>query len=259
MERTHIVRGMVVMLCVALGATLMARTAYALDTAALANEVFNLVNKERRAVGVSPLTRAVELDRAAQKYARYMAEARFFSHDAPDGTSPSTRLMAEGYRGTICGENLAAGQPTPQTVMTAWMNSSGHRSNILHPSFNEIGIGCAVIPGSPLRIYWVKNFGLRERRDQTPAATLEAHVTQECPHSAQKRTGSILRPAVAWAGSVGHLRGDQRRPPVYLARRHRELQAGHFAQLAVRMCDEQEALDGCESPHRRRWRPQRRP
>jgi hypothetical protein len=153
---------MVVALGVVLATGLSVQTAYAQDTAAYANEVLNLVNKERQAAGLAPLTRAVELDRAAQKFAQYMGEAGFFSHNGPDGSTPSSRIKAEGYNGTTWGENIAAGQKDPQAVMNAWMNSSGHRANILHSAFKEIGIGVAVVPGSPMRIYWVQDFGARK-------------------------------------------------------------------------------------------------
>jgi hypothetical protein len=147
-------------MCVALGAGLAARPAGAQDLGSFANDVLNLVNKERQAAGLAPLTRAVELDRAAQKYAQYMADAGFFSHNGPDGSTPSARIKAEGYSGYTWGENIAMGQPTPEAVMQAWMNSSGHRANILHSSFKEIGIGVAKAAGGR-SIYWVQDFGAR--------------------------------------------------------------------------------------------------
>jgi Cysteine-rich secretory protein family len=161
MGRVSSVRGMAMALCVALGAGLAARPAGAQDVSGFADQVLTLVNKERQAVGLAPLTRAPELDQAAQQYAQYMGTARFFDHTGPDGSTPPTRIAAAGYKGYTWGENIAAGQPTPDAVMKAWMNSSGHRANILHSAFKEIGIGVARVPGSPMGIYWVQDFGAR--------------------------------------------------------------------------------------------------
>lgn len=167
MGKAAFLRRTSLVLCAIVSVGLAARPAAAQDTAAFAAEVLTLVNKERQANGLAPLSRAVELDRAAQKYAQYMGDAGFFSHNGPDGSTPSTRIKAEGYNGNTWGENIAAGQKTPQAVMTAWMNSSGHRANILHSSFKEIGIGCAT--GGSMGLYWVQDFGARPNAPTNPA------------------------------------------------------------------------------------------
>jgi len=168
MGRVAVWRSTSVVLCAVVSVGLAARPAAA-DDAAFAAEVLNLVNKERQANGLAPLTRAVELDRAAQKFAVYMGEAGFFSHNGPDGSTPASRIKAEGYNGTTWGENIAAGQRTPEAVMNAWMNSSGHRANILNANFKEIGIGCATVSGSPMGIYWVQDFGARKNAPTNPS------------------------------------------------------------------------------------------
>jgi hypothetical protein len=121
-----------------------------------------MVNQERAAAGLNALTLSSQLTTAAEKYSQYMAAANFFAHDGPDGSTPQTRQQAAGYTGAVVwGENIAAGQPDPQSVMTAWMNSPGHRANILFRGFTEIGIGVYVAPGSQYGIYWTQEFGAR--------------------------------------------------------------------------------------------------
>ena len=102
------------------------------------------------------------LTRAAQNYAQYMGAANFFDHYGPDGSTPWSRAEAEGYTGwTYMGENIAAGYATPAAVMAGWMNSPGHRANILEPGFRDIGVGYAYVPGSTYGYYWVQDFGSR--------------------------------------------------------------------------------------------------
>lgn len=161
MGRVGSAHGMALALTVALGAGLAVRPAGAQDTSGFADQVLTLVNQERQSAGLGPLTRAPELDQASQQYAQYMGTARFFDHTGPDGSTPPTRISAAGYKGYTWGENIAAGQQTPEAVMQAWMNSPGHRANILHSAFKEIGIGVARVSGSPMGIYWVQDFGAR--------------------------------------------------------------------------------------------------
>jgi hypothetical protein len=115
------------------------------------------VNQERAARGLQPLSRVSPLDRAAQDYAVRMGREGFFSHTAPDGSSPRDRIQAAGYPGGTWGENIAAGQTTAEAVMQSWMNSSGHAANILNANFTHLGIGVAT--GGGYGIYWVQNFG----------------------------------------------------------------------------------------------------
>lgn len=117
--------------------------------------VLELVNANRAASGVAPLALNAKLSAAAQKFAQLMVAENFFSHTSPDGSSAGDRISAEGYDWRTWGENIAWGQATADAVMTAWMNSSGHRANILTSNFKEIGIG--YYKGSS--IYWVQDFG----------------------------------------------------------------------------------------------------
>jgi uncharacterized protein YkwD len=87
-----------------------------------------------------------------------MAARDFFDHTNPDGDGPGERVTASGYRWSTYGENIAKGQQTPEAVMTSWMNSPGHRANILNCAFEEIGVGIHDGGGGP---YWTQNFGAK--------------------------------------------------------------------------------------------------
>ena len=122
-------------------------------------EVLDLVNVQRQSAGCRPLTANATLTAAARAHSADMATRNFFSHTNPDGLSPFDRMRAAGYDGRLLGENIAAGYSTAQAVMTAWMNSAGHRANILNCSYAEIGIGYAT--GGSYRHYWTQDFGTR--------------------------------------------------------------------------------------------------
>lgn len=124
--------------------------------------VVELVNAERAANGLAPMSINDTLGSAAQGYADYMAEANFFAHRGPDGSTLVTRAEAAGYRAwSFLGENLAAGQPTPERVVSAWMKSPTHRANVLSPEAVEIGIGKAHNPSARYQVYWAMETGTR--------------------------------------------------------------------------------------------------
>jgi uncharacterized protein YkwD len=116
--------------------------------------VVQLVNAERAKVGCHPLTVNAKLTEAAQAHSADMAAHRNMSHTGSDGSDPGDRITRAGYTWSAYGENVAYGYATPEQVMTGWMNSPGHRANILNCSFKEIGVGLAQ-PGS----YWTQDFG----------------------------------------------------------------------------------------------------
>lgn len=120
-----------------------------------ASEVVRLVNIERANYGLSPLTMTQNLNNAATVRANEIVTS--FSHTRPNGTSCFTVLSELGISYNACGENIAAGQRTPEEVVTAWMNSEGHRANILNSSFNKIGVG-VVESSSGYGIYWSQMF-----------------------------------------------------------------------------------------------------
>ena len=115
---------------------------------ALANEVVRQVNLERGKRGLGALRISPELSRASK--IRAMEITRVFSHTRPDGTAWRT-VSSAAY-----GENIAMGQRTADKVMAAWMTSSGHRANILRPSYGSIGV-CVVTSNGVT--YWVQLFG----------------------------------------------------------------------------------------------------
>ncbi|MFD7862409.1 sigma-70 family RNA polymerase sigma factor [Streptomyces sp. NPDC059783] len=124
--------------------------------AGAAAQVVALVNKERAAAGCGPVTENAQLTTAAQRHSDDMAARGFFEHTNPDGADPGDRITAAGYRWSTYGENIAAGQQTPEAVMNAWMNSPGHRANILNCSFKELGVGIHRGSGGP---WWTQDFG----------------------------------------------------------------------------------------------------
>ncbi|MFD3539084.1 sigma-70 family RNA polymerase sigma factor [Streptomyces sp. NPDC058662] len=124
-----------------------------------AGQVVALVNAERAAAGCGPLKEDAQLRAAAQGHSDDMARRDFFSHTSPDGSDPGGRTTAAGYRWSTYGENIAKGQQTPKSVMDAWMNSEGHRKNILNCAFKDIGVGIHQGPGGP---WWTQNFGARQ-------------------------------------------------------------------------------------------------
>lgn len=114
-----------------------------------------LLNGERADVGLPPLAQNARLASAALAHSREMVDHGYFAHEALDGSSPADRIRATGYipsdRAWTVGENLAWGTgtlATPRNIVIAWMNSQGHRENILRPVFDEIGFG--IVVGNPL-------------------------------------------------------------------------------------------------------------
>ncbi|GHJ26202.1 CAP domain-containing protein [Streptomyces hygroscopicus] len=123
-------------------------------TAATARQqVVDLVNSERAKAGCRPLTVNEKLAEAAQKHSEDMAAHGKMSHTGSDGSSPGDRIERAGYSWRAYGENVAYGYDSPKSVMAGWMNSSGHKANILNCDFKEIGVGLAQ-PGN----YWTQDF-----------------------------------------------------------------------------------------------------
>ncbi|MEU8527681.1 sigma-70 family RNA polymerase sigma factor [Streptomyces sp. NPDC048629] len=120
-------------------------------------QVIALVNSERSKAGCGPVTGNDLLHKAARGHSDDMAARDFFDHTNPDGDGPGERITAAGYRWSTYGENIAMGQRTPAQVMDSWMNSPGHRANILNCAFKEIGIGVHDAGGP----YWTQVFGAR--------------------------------------------------------------------------------------------------
>lgn len=137
-------------------------------------QVIDLVNQERTSRGLNPLKRSQGLTMAARYQAADMSQDNYFSHDTFDRQGGNLvkkcgpwERIANYYSGAN-GENAAAGYGTPQSVMNGWMNSSGHRANILNPSTVSIGVGFYQGSGD-YHSYWVQDFGTKI--DTTSAPT----------------------------------------------------------------------------------------
>lgn len=126
------------------------------DVKTLENQVITLVNQERAKRGLTQLTANWQLSRVARYKSQDMVNKNYFSHTSPTYGSPFKMMEDFGIRFSAAGENIAYGQPTPQAVMNAWMNSAGHRANILSASYNQIGVGVAKKSNGTL--YWTQEF-----------------------------------------------------------------------------------------------------
>ncbi|MGQ9787558.1 MAG: CAP domain-containing protein [Anaerolineae bacterium] len=116
------------------------------------NTLISLINTERQRNGLPPLKVNHILMRIAQAHSESMRDQNFFSHTDLNGVDPCTRMTDAGYVWQACGENIGAGYPTAQAVFQGWMNSPGHRNNLLSPDFTEIGVGYTV--GGSYHYYW---------------------------------------------------------------------------------------------------------
>jgi len=126
------------------------------ETSSEISQVINLTNKERAAQGLSPLKSDSQLNKLAQIKAEDMARNGYFSHTSPTYGSAFDMMNTYGISYKTAGENIAKGQKNAHTVMDGWMNSSGHRENILNSFYSEIGVGYAV--DSRGTTYWVQLF-----------------------------------------------------------------------------------------------------
>lgn len=119
-------------------------------------QVIQLTNQQRAKYGLPALATDWELSRVARYKSADMRDRNYFSHTSPTYGSPFTMMKNFGIRYTAAAENIAAGQATPQEVVNAWMNSSGHRQNILDSRMTHIGVGYA--KGGSYRHYWTQMF-----------------------------------------------------------------------------------------------------
>lgn len=128
--------------------------ASALETAQPAKVLILLVNEARRGEGLLPLVEHALLSEMAVSHSRQMAAQGFFDHHDPVLGGVESRAAEIGYSYSALGENIAAGLVTPEEVVAAWLESEGHRENILSPAFTQIGAGYVNDPGSELGSYW---------------------------------------------------------------------------------------------------------
>jgi len=134
-------------------------------------ELLQLTNAERQTAGLSPLGLSSQLGQAAQAHAEDMANNNYFSHTGLNGSQPSNRVDATGYVWYYVGENIAAGYSTPAETIQQWMDSQGHRENILSPNYTEIGFGYAYSVTNDYGYYWVQVFGTPQSSGEVTTPT----------------------------------------------------------------------------------------
>ncbi len=123
-----------------------------------ANRVLELVNIERANAGVAPLVLDEALCNAANMRAIEMDRTGEFSHTRPGGRECFTVVDYCNIGYMMCGENIAAGQPTPEEVMNSWLGSAGHKANILSPEYTKMGLGYSTGGGGTYGHYWAQEF-----------------------------------------------------------------------------------------------------
>ncbi len=144
------------------------------DPEMMANRVLDLINAERAQYGCGPLTLNPQLNQAAMRQSAAMARQHFFDHKDPDGTTPGQRVRDAGYVFQMMGENIEAGTDTAEEAVRVWMNSPGHRANILTCAYKETGIALVDAPDDvpmngqsmPYEYYWTQEFALPLRPAQ---------------------------------------------------------------------------------------------
>ncbi|WP_308314772.1 SafA/ExsA family spore coat assembly protein [Bacillus sp. V3-13] len=119
-------------------------------------QVVKLVNQERAKYGLQPLKSNWEVARVARYKSQDMADKNYFSHNSPTYGTPFQMMKSFGITYRTAGENIAAGQRTAEEVVKAWMNSEGHRKNILSSGYTEIGVG--YVKGGSYGHYWTQMF-----------------------------------------------------------------------------------------------------
>lgn len=122
------------------------------DPRGFEQQVITLTNEARVANGCPPLTHNDKLHAAALGHSKDMYQNDYFSHDSLDGSTMADRINQQGYQWRRLAENIAYGYRTASSVVAGWMNSSGHRANILNCDLTEIGVGFH-------NFYWTQNFG----------------------------------------------------------------------------------------------------
>ncbi|MFF0474884.1 CAP domain-containing protein [Streptomyces sp. NPDC004284] len=133
-------------------------TAAAGKAARYVQDVVALANAEREKAGCEPLRSEDRLRAAAQGHADDMAERDYYEHHSPEGRDAGDRMSGAGYAWSAWGENIHRGPKTPARAMEDWMDSPGHRANILNCSFKDIGVGVTLAANGP---WWVQDFGVR--------------------------------------------------------------------------------------------------
>jgi uncharacterized protein YkwD len=139
--------------------TSVSTTVTATSVGSSEQQVFALTNTQRIAAGCPALVWNDTLAAVARAHSADMAANNYFDHNNQAGLTPAQRVLAAGYSYTYTAENIAAGQPTASDAMTSWMNSAGHKANIINCDLHELGVGFAT--GGSYGTYWTQDFGTR--------------------------------------------------------------------------------------------------
>jgi uncharacterized protein YkwD len=168
-------------------------------------EVWRLLNQQRAASGLPPLNWSDELWCAARGHSVDMATNNCFSHyGCLDNATSWQRIANCGYQMATGGENIAAGFPTPASVVQfwvvqVWVESSGHRANILNPNFRDLGVGYAFNPSSTYLHYWTLNFATSQGQSSSTSRLMPEPISAEAatptptPTASPVPTGATLR------------------------------------------------------------------
>ncbi|MBF2049408.1 MAG: CAP domain-containing protein [Leptolyngbya sp. IPPAS B-1204] len=145
------------------GSTTSISSPATVSVASIINQIVSLTNNFRQQNGLAPVTLNSRLSRAAQTHSENMAFQDFVSHTGVDGSSVAQRVTATGYGWSVVAENIAAGYQTATEVVQGWINSNGHRANLLNPDVTEIGIGYYFLASDSgnenWNYYWTQVFG----------------------------------------------------------------------------------------------------
>lgn len=126
------------------------------DASEQAQAVLKIVNEERAKQGLKALILDKQLNNVAQLKAEDMKKNNYFDHNSPTLGSPFDLMRSQGVSYRTAGENIAAGQQSAEAVMNSWLNSSGHRANILNGNYTKLGVG--FVTGGRYGTYWVQEF-----------------------------------------------------------------------------------------------------
>lgn len=173
------------------------------STPAMQQEMLNLVNNQRCAIGAPPVSMNAALNAASQRHSNDMAYNMnsYISHTGTDGSSPASRALQAGYSYTALAENIAAGYPTVSDVFQGWWNSTGHRSNMLNTNYREMGLALTMRSGTVYTYYWTQMFG--NRVGAPTAACPSQMAAQGVPMLNMAGSGSLN-------GVIGEPAGDDR-------------------------------------------------
>ena len=219
-------------------------------------KVFELTNEQRQQAGLQPLQMNQKLDDTAEAHSQDMAVNHYFSHNSLDGSSASARADKEGYNYSTFGENIAAGQATPEEVVQGWMNSPGHRANILNPNFKDIGVGYYYLANdSGYHSYWTQDFGTLAG-SATPAPTTSGSTTP-APATSGSATPTPTTAATtndSFIQKVFELTNDQRQQaglqPLQMNQKLDDTAEAHSQDMAVNHYFSHNSLDGSSASAR---------